>query len=144
MATVRQLIGRRGLPVATIGPDATVLEAARVMNDRHIGALVVVGESAVPVGIVSERDVMTRLVAKGRDASATTVGEIMTDHVITCSAETTVAELRTVMHERRIRHVPVMEGGRLAGMVSIGDLNAAESGALVETIRTLEAYISQG
>jgi CBS domain-containing protein len=68
----------------------------------------------------------------------------MTDHVITCSAETTVAELRTVMHERRIRHVPVMEDGRLTGMVSIGDLNAAEAGALVETIRTLEAYISQG
>jgi CBS domain-containing protein len=63
MATVRQLIGGRGLPVATIDADATVLEAARMMNDRHIGALVVVGESAVPVGIVSERDVMTRLVA---------------------------------------------------------------------------------
>ena len=144
MSTVAQLISGKTVAVATISPEATVLEAARVMNDRRIGALVVVGEGAVPVGIVTERDVMTRLVAKTRDPASTTVAEIMTERVITCSPETTVGELRTVMHERRIRHVPVLEGDRLVGMVSIGDLNAAEAGALVETIRVLEAYISQG
>jgi CBS domain-containing protein len=144
MGTVRQLISGKTGSVATIAPEATVLEAARVMNDRRIGALVVVGEGAVPVGIVTERDVMTRVVAKVRDPAATTVSAIMTQRVITCAPETTVGELRTVMHERRIRHVPVLEGNRLVGMVSIGDLNAAEAGALVETIRVLEAYISQG
>lgn len=144
MATVKQLLPAKALPVATTRPDATVLEAARAMNDRKIGALVVVGEGAIPVGIVTERDVMARLVARALDPTATTVAEIMTDRVITCSPETRLSELRVLMRERRIRHVPVLEDDRLVGMVSIGDLNAAETGVLTQTIRTLEAYISQG
>lgn len=144
MANVRQLIEGRAQPVATIAPEATALEAARLMNDRRIGALVVVGEGAGPVGILTERDILTRLVAKSRDPASTIVGDLMTEHLITCEPETKLVELRDLMRERRIRHVPVMEDGHLTGMVSIGDLNAAEAGALTETIKSLEAYISQG
>ena len=144
MASVRQLIQGRAQPVATIGPEATALEAARLMNDRRIGALVVVGEGAGPVGIVTERDILTRLVAEAKDAASTTVRDLMTEHLITCEPETKLVELRSLMSERRIRHVPVMDRGRLVGMISIGDLNAAEAGALTATIKSLEAYISQG
>lgn len=134
----------KGTDVAVISPDSTALDAARRMNERRIGSLVVVGAAdpdRVPLGIITERDILTRLVAAGRDPSTTHVAQIMTERVITCRPATTLDELRHVMREKRIRHVPVIDQGRLAGLVSIGDLNTVEVQVMTETIQYLERYI---
>lgn len=145
MYQVSELLGVKGAAVATIDPSASVLDAARAMNERKIGSLVVVARSKGAervVGIITERDILTRVVAMERSPSRTRVEEVMTPDPISCCPETTLEELRGVMKERRVRHVPVVEGGLLSGMVSIGDLNAAEARDLTQTIGYLKAYIA--
>ena len=147
MYQVSELLSVKGSMVATIAPSASVLDAACAMNERKIGSLVVVGgggrgaEKRV-VGIITERDILTRVVAMERSPSRTRVEEVMTPDPISCCPETTLEELRGVMKERRVRHVPVVEGGLLSGMVSIRDLNAAEARDLTQTIGYLKAYIA--
>lgn len=133
--------GLKGSDVMTIAPTATALDAARAMNERKIGSLVVVLGKQV-VGIITERDILTRIVAAERSPSRTKVQEVMTPNPISCLPETPLDEVRGVMHERRVRHVPVIESGLLTGMVSIGDLNAAEARELTQTIGYLKAYIA--
>ncbi len=140
-STVRDVLRHKGNRVHTIGPGATALDAAAAMNRERIGSLVVVDEGQV-IGILTERDILTRVVAGERTPSRTPVVEIMTSPILTCRPETTLNELRATMRERRIRHVPVMEGDRLAGMVSIGDLTFAEQEGMNQTIHYLEAYIA--
>jgi CBS domain-containing protein len=141
MHSVAELLRHKGAAVQTIGPDRTVLEAAREMNLHRIGSLIVVHDGRV-VGIVTERDILTRVVAAERAPSATKVSDVMTAQVMVCGPSTGLDELRAIMRERRIRHVPVVAEGRLAGMVSIGDLNTAETRNLTQTISYLEAYIA--
>lgn len=145
MFLASQLLAHKGQSVETIEPQATVLEAARRMNARRIGALVVVNDQprSNVVGIVTERDIMTRLVSAQRDPQRTTVAEIMTADVVTCSPATTLDDLRRIMRTRRIRHVPVVHDGQLVGMISIGDLNLAENEVLAETVQSLRDYIRQ-
>jgi CBS domain-containing protein len=140
--TVSQLLRHKGLTVHTIGPDASVLEAARLMNQHRIGSLVVLNDDR-PVGIITERDILTRIVATERPPAGTPVRDIMTRDLITCSYRCSLDDLRSMMREKRIRHIPIIEDGRLAGMISIGDVNAAEEQALVETITHLETYITR-
>ncbi len=140
-STVRDVLRHKGTGVHTIGPGATALDAAAVMNRERIGSLVVVDEGSV-IGIVTERDILTRVVAGERPPAGTPVVGIMTSPILTCSPETTLNELRATMRDRRIRHVPVMEGDRLAGMVSIGDITFAENETMSQTIHYLEAYIA--
>lgn len=140
MWRVSEIVESKGARVVTTTPHATVLDAASLMNTHHIGALVVLDEGHV-VGIITERDILTRVVARQRDPSTTSVGEVMTERVVVCEARTTLDEVRHVMRDRRIRHVPVVESGRLAGMISIGDVNLAENETLASTVRDLEAYI---
>jgi CBS domain-containing protein len=141
MHSVAELLRLKGNQVHTTTPDATALAAARKMNDHRIGSLVVT-EGIRVAGIVTERDMLTRIVAGERPPASTRVEHIMTRGVMTCSPETHIDELRKLMHERRIRHVPVLDKGKLVGMISIGDLNAAETRTLVETVGYLEAYIT--
>lgn len=132
------------LPVVTIAPEASVLEAAQLMNDHRIGALVVVvpGTDGV-AGIFTERDVMRRVVAAQRDVGDTCVVDVMTTPVACAGPRTTTDELRRVMREKRIRHVPIVDDDdHLIGMVSIGDLNRAVHRSDEETILYLEQYIS--
>ncbi|MBX3356858.1 MAG: CBS domain-containing protein [Phycisphaeraceae bacterium] len=146
MSTVREILRQKDASkpsLVTISPAANVLQAAKVMNQHRIGSLVV-AEADKPAGIITERDVLTRVVAMALDPAATPVSAVMTTPVLCCSLESPVSELRGTMRERRIRHVPVVDGGRLIGMVSIGDLNVAEAEALVRTITTLEEYITRG
>lgn len=140
-STVRDVLRNKGTRVLTIGPGATALDAASVMNREHVGSLVVVDEGQV-IGIVTERDVLTRVVAAERVPAQTPVVEIMTTPILTCTPETTLDELRATMRARRIRHVPVMDGEHLAGIVSIGDITIAEHETLSQTIHYLEAYIA--
>lgn len=163
MSIVADVLRTKGDSVMTIGPAATVLEAARTMNVHHIGALVVtesgvhkrvsldsVSPGSVPesdhgvLGIITERDIMTRVVAAERDPREVRVGQVMTSPVVTCATQTPLDEVRTFMRQRRIRHMPVISEHGLCGMISIGDLNTAQAQVLEETIRYLETYMYHG
>ncbi len=141
MPTAERLISRKGDPVASLGPGATVLEAARLMNERGIGSVVVIEKSRL-VGIFTERDVLRRVVAEQRDPSTTKLAEVMTSPVACAARHTTLDEVRKVMREKHIRHVPVAERKRVIGMISIGDLNKDEHDVQVQTIHYLEQYMS--
>ncbi len=141
MATAEQFISLKGGPVASLGPGATVLEAALLMNERGIGSVMVIDKDRL-AGIFTERDVLRRVVAEQRDPATTKLADVMTSPVACAAPHTTLDEIRQVMRERRIRHVPVVNAKRVLGMISIGDLNKAEREVQVETIRYLEQYIS--
>jgi CBS domain-containing protein len=143
MSTVETILKDKPRKVLTTTAGASVLDAARIMNDHHIGSLVVVDDCMIDkiVGIITERDIMTKVVAGRRNPEHTTVAEAMTDRVLTCTPATGAEELRHVMRAKRIRHLPVVdEHGRLLGMISIGDLNQAEVKVLAETVMYLEQY----
>lgn len=141
MGTVQKIIEKKGAEVFSIGVDAKVLDAAKVMNERHIGALVVVREGKV-VGIFTERDVLNRIVAQQRDPATTVVSDVMTAPVACVSPDTSRAQCRSVMRSRRIRHLPVVDADRLVGIVSIGDILEDEGAAQEQTIRHLYEYMS--
>jgi CBS domain-containing protein len=140
MTTVRQLLERKGRAIFRIAPDESVLEAIRSMAQHHVGALVVMREQEL-VGIVSERDYARKVVLMGRSSSDTPVSEIMTTAVTTVGPDTAVEECMRLMTERRIRHLPVMESGRVGGVVSIGDLVKAVIEEQQYAIEQLESYI---
>ena len=141
MARVRDLLERKGPHVLTIGPTASVLQAAELMNEHRVGSVVVVEDGRV-VGMFTERDVLQRVVGGRRDPEATRVGDVMTTAVVCCSPETTVDEARGVMRDRRVRHLPVADAdGRLLGLISIGDLNAQLQAAQEQTVFLLTQYI---
>jgi CBS domain-containing protein len=141
MATVRDLLAVKGSHVLSVGPDATVLDAAVLMNEHKIGSLVVI-ESGRLRGIITERDILHKVVGERRDPTVAQVQEVMTVEVVCCQLHTTVDEARGVMKNRRIRHMPVVEGdGRLQGLISIGDLNAHEASDKEMTIHLLREYI---
>ena len=141
MATARQLIAIKGARVASLPPTATVLQAAQLMNDRHIGSVLVIDRNRL-VGIFTERDVMRRIVAEERSAADTTLDEVMTRKVAFAAPHTRLDEIRALMRRKRIRHLPVLHRKRVVGMISIGDLNKAEHDGQVETIRYLEQFMS--
>jgi signal-transduction protein with cAMP-binding, CBS, and nucleotidyltransferase domain len=128
--------------VVWIAPDSSALDASRRMSDRHVGSLAVIGAGGELVGILTERDILNRVVAQSRDPSSTSVADIMTRDVICCDRETRCCEIKALMRDQRIRHVPVVESKRVVGMISIGDLNAAEAEEMVMTIQYLEQYVT--
>jgi CBS domain-containing protein len=140
MATVRDLLARKGTRVISIRPDATVLEAALLMNENGIGGLVVL-EGGTLAGVITERDMMRRVLAQRRDPATTEVRAVMTTPVVTCAPGTTMEEAAAVMTTRRIRHLPVQEGGRLVGLITIGDLLAFQVSEQQATIQYMSSYI---
>ncbi len=141
MAKVSDLLARKGSHVFTVGPEASVLQAALLMNEHRIGALVVV-ETGRVVGIFTERDVLQRVVAGQRDPSSTRVSEVMTTEVACCSPDTSLEEARGAMKNRRIRHLPVVDSElALRGLISIGDLNAQATAEQEHTIHLLQEYL---
>jgi CBS domain-containing protein len=140
MTTVRQLLGGKPRALFSVGPQAPVLEAIRAMAEHHVGALLVMrGESLA--GIVSERDYARKVILLGRSSSDTPVKDIMTSPVLTVTPETTVQQCMQLMTERRVRHLPVLEGTRIIGMISIGDLVKAVMAEQAQHIEQLESYI---
>jgi len=137
---IRDILRRKGEDVYTVGPLATVIDAVNAMNDHHVGS-VLVSEAGFPVGIFSERDVLVRVVAAHRDPRQTLVRDVMTTRLYTASADDTLLEVMHLMTERRCRHVPVMEGELLVGLVSIGDLTKAIQYNLRQEVRELSSYI---
>lgn len=141
MATMRDILTGKGRQIFTISPQATVFEAAVLMNEHRIGALVVT-EGGRLAGMFTERDILQRVVAHQRDAATTPVAEVMTSEVACCQLHTSLEEARTVMKVRRIRHLPVVdENDKLLGLISIGDLNAHEANSQEMTIHLLHQYI---
>jgi CBS domain-containing protein len=139
--SIRSLLKRKGGKLYSVTPLDSVQMAIATMADKQIGALLVISEGKL-VGIVSERDYARKVFLKGRSSPQTTVGEIMTSPVIAVSPDHTVGECMEIVTEHRIRHLPVLEGDQLAGMVSIGDLVNSIISSQHETIRHLESYIS--
>lgn len=139
---IADVLRSKGTEVATVRPDTTVSELLAALAEHNIGAMVVVSEEGV-VGIVSERDVVRRLYERGASLVDAPVSEIMTTSVATCSPDETVDHLTVLMTERRIRHVPVVVGRRLAGIVSIGDVVKSRMNELERTQEQLHAYIVQ-
>jgi CBS domain-containing protein len=141
MSTVREILARKGAQVFTVGKEATVLEAALLMNEHKIGSLVVLEDGQV-VGMFTERDILRRVVGEQRPPADTRVGEVMTTELVCCTSETTIDEARGAMKNRRVRHLPLVDGERrLQGLISIGDLNAYEASNHEETIYLLREYI---
>ena len=121
MLRVSYLLAFKHKSVWTVGPETPVLEAIQVMADKHIGALPVLRDEEL-VGIVSERDYARKVILLGRSSAETPVWQIMTSDVVTVSPEDMVHRCMEIMTERRIRHLPVVEKGKLIGIISIGDL----------------------
>jgi signal-transduction protein with cAMP-binding, CBS, and nucleotidyltransferase domain len=144
MTTVAQVLKSKPEQVVhTIGANDSVYDAIRLMADKHIGALVVLDGDAI-VGIVTERDYARKIVLMDRSSKTTAVRDIMTPHVRFVQLEQTTYDCMALMTERRMRHLPVMEDGKLIGMVSIGDLVKEIIAEQQFTISQLEHYITGG
>ncbi len=141
---VTDVLRHKGGAVATVAPFATVEEAARLLGERRIGALVVSEDGETVAGILSERDVVAHLAAVGREGLDSTVAAVMTQHVATCSPQDSIEQLMRQMTAGRFRHVPVVVDGRLAGIVSIGDLVARRLDQLETEAGRLHDYIQTG
>lgn len=137
---IRDVLRRKGKDVYSVGPLATVIDAVNVMNDHHVGSVLVV-EGGYPVGIFSERDVLVRVVAAHRDPRQTLIRDVMTTRLHTATPDDTLLDVMRLMTERRCRHVPVMEGEMLLGLVSIGDITKATQHNLRQEVRELSSYI---
>ena len=121
MHTLRQLLGNKMAEVYSVAPNDSVIDAIRLMAQKGVGAVLVM-EGAGLVGIISERDYARKVVLHGRSSADTAVREIMTAEVVTVGLQQTVAECMRIVTEHRIRHLPVMDGDEVAGVISIGDL----------------------
>ena len=139
---VSVLLQDKGSEVVTIAPDRSVGEVLAVLAEHRIGAVVVVGEAGGIDGVLSERDVVRALAADGASALDRRAAQLMTREVVTCEPDTTVERLMAVMTERRIRHVPVVAGGRLAGLVSIGDVVKHRVASLEHEAQAMQDYIA--
>lgn len=140
MLTAETLLGRKSGVLYVIDPDEPVLEAVRLLAEHSIGAVLVVRDGEL-VGIVSERDYARKVVLCGRSSSDTPVWEIMSSPVVTVPPSESLDDCMRIMTDRRIRHLPVTAGGRVVGMLSIGDLVKAVIDQQRRTIEELELYI---
>ena len=141
---IADLLRTKGSAVATVTPETTVTTLLAGLADHNVGAMVVVAPDGSIAGIVSERDVVRRLHEHGPALLDGPVSEIMTKLVASCGPEDSVDQLSVLMTERRIRHVPVLAEGRLAGIVSIGDVVKNRMEQLEQSQEQLQAYIAQG
>ena len=140
MKTVRELLEGKGGSIHTIAPGARVYEALELMAAKEIGALLVIEEGRL-AGILSERDYARKVILHGKSSQEIAVRDIMTARLVTVRPSQSVDECMTLVTDHRIRHLPVMEGERLVGVVSIGDLVKAVIEDQRETIKQLESYI---
>jgi len=142
MATAAQLLKRKPQVLYSIDPESPVLEAIQLMAEHSIGALLVLKDGR-PVGVISERDYARKVILKGRNSSATPVSQIMSSPVLTVRPEQSVRECMQIMTDRRVRHLPVVQGEHVLGVLSIGDLVRAVLEEQQQTIEQLQQYIHQ-
>jgi CBS domain-containing protein len=142
MQSIRDVLREKGTKVLSIGPDETVYEAIRQMAEHGIGALLVV-ENGEPVGLLSERDYSRKVILRGLRSRETTVRTIMSSPLLTISPDASVQHGLSMMTEKFIRHIPVLDGAGVMGMVSIGDLVKAVIQDQEALIEQLESYIAR-
>ena len=140
-ATIREILSHKGTSAWSISPEATVFEAIQMMADRNVGALLVT-ENEKLVGIISERDYTRKVVLKGKSSKTTAVKEILSSHVINITPSHTVEECMRLMTDHHFRHLPVLDGDRIAGIISIGDLVNWTISAQQSAISQLQTYIT--
>lgn len=136
---LEQILKEKGAEVYAVAESATLRECAELLETRRVGAMVILNEAGGLIGVISERDIVRNIARIGASALQCTVGEVMTRKVVTAKPRDTVESAMSRMTDRRIRHLPVVEGGRMIGVVSIGDLvkwRLAEAHAEVEAIRS--------
>ena len=143
MYTVRHLLEEKGNQVWSIAPSATVYEALELMAAKNCGALLVIEEGTV-AGMFTERDYARQVVLQGRSSKTTKVGELMSTDILYVRPDDTIENCMALMTGRRVRHLPVMDNDKLAGVVSIGDIVKAVISDREFTIRELERYITGG
>jgi CBS domain-containing protein len=141
LTTVAEILDRKGRDVWSVRPSDSVLDVIRMMAEKGVGALAVLEEDRL-VGIVSERDYARKVILQGRTAESTLVREIMTSQVTTVEPQRSTDECLVIMSEGRFRHAPVTDGGRVVGMISIGDLVKAIIDEQRFVISQLEHYIT--
>jgi CBS domain-containing protein len=141
MQQVKHLLDAKGKEVYAVAPDAPVFDAIRQMAEKNVGALVVIRGSEL-VGIISERDYARKVILKDRASRDTPVADIMTANVVTVATDASVDECMRLCTDGHLRHLPVLDGSRVVGMISIGDLVKAVISEQKETINQLESYIT--
>ena len=142
MSKVSEILEGKGRDVLEIGADASVLDAVRLMVERNVGSLLVTDEGGEVAGIVTERDYLRRVTLEGRAEAETRVAEVMSSPLVVVTPETSIDECMAIMSDRRIRHLPVVDEGRVAGLVSIGDLVKFRSRQQSFEIQYLTNYIT--
>jgi CBS domain-containing protein len=138
--TVGSILRHKGQEVWSVGPDDSVFQAISLMADKGVGALLVLADEAL-IGIISERDYARKVVLKGKSSKATRVRDIMTSPVFSVGVDHTVDDCMRIVTTKRIRHLPVMQGDKVLGVVSIGDLVQKIISTQGETIQYLQEYI---
>ncbi len=141
VGTISELLGHKGATVWSIAPEATVFDAIQMMADKNIGALLVTDQGKL-VGIISERDYTRKIALKGKSSRQTAVKEILSERVVHVAPSHTIEECMRLMTDHRVRHLPVLEGDRILGVVSIGDLVNWIISAQSTTIHQLQTYIT--
>ena len=141
MRTVRQVLADKPAEIFAVAPDAPVVEAIRLMADKSMGAVLVL-RGEMLAGILSERDYARKVVLQGRSSADTPASAIMTAQVLTIGPDTPVSACMQLMTERRIRHLPVVDGGRVVGVISIGDLVKAVIADQQLELEQLQRYIA--
>lgn len=141
MSTVAELLAKKEQSLLSIDPNATVMEAATMMNEHRVGALLVCEDDQLE-GIFTERDILRRIIGEKRDPETTAVGQVMTTEVACCKPDTTVEQARLTFRDKRVRHLPVVDNhGKALGVVSIGDVNAWAMDNQQAEIHYLQEYL---
>lgn len=141
MTTVRDILEKKGRAVWSVQPSAPVFDAIAEMADRGVGALLVM-DGPRPVGIISERDYARKVILQGKSSKETLVREVMTSSLVYCDLDTTVDECMSIMTTRRVRHLPVLDAHRVAGVISIGDVVRSVISEQKKEIDELVRYVS--
>lgn len=139
---VETILATKGPDVVTARADEAIAQAATRLEGHGIGALVVVDGSGAPIGILSERDIARGVTTYGPRLPEAPVKALMSGNLVTCGPDDSIAELMTIMTEKRIRHLPVVSGGKLAGIISIGDVVKIRLGEIEEEANAMRAYIA--
>jgi CBS domain-containing protein len=139
---VNRILSLKGREVATIEPGRSLSEAARVLAERRIGALLIVDGDRPVAGIISERDIVRAVAMQGAKALDEPVSRFMTEKVVTCTGETSINDVMELMTQQKFRHIPVVEGGRLSGIVSIGDVVKLRLEEVEAETQAIKEYIA--
>lgn len=142
--TAASILKDKGGEVFTISQEASLGEAAQLLDEKRIGAVIIVGDSGGPVGVFSERDLARQIARAGAEALNVCVGECMTRDVVFCGPGDAIDKIMGMMTDRRIRHLPVVENGKLIGVVSIGDVVKRKIAEAEAEARAMKDYIATG